>query len=763
MYETVKKEMTQYYRKTDLIKGMELRDKDASERINGKFEQIYNDMDAFYKENPFLSSALLKSKIHGLMAEYCEPVIFFENPFFFEIEYKHSRSRGLRKSTPSYWLQEKKKAELLKKYPAYAEAEERYNIYYDANTYNLCSINSSFDLDHCTLGYTKLFKVGVGGLIKEAEEKRNTVEEGSEAFDYCTAIIESLNAVILIAHKFADKAEFLLQECETENQTENLKLIAKAARKIPEYAPETFYEGLAMLIFMREVVFTLENMGISHIGHVDRLLGKLYQQDLASGRITEDEARRLISIWMMHTDIKFDIENNSWPETSLCIQLGGVDEDGNTIFNDVTKMFIQEHHRLGLISPKLNCRYSEKSPDEYLELIGKALLAGHNNFALMNDDVVIDGLLKSGVERQDAVMYVNGGCQETMIEGFGHTEGTATYISLLRCFDLFLRQDSVGDIIPPIGKADTFEEFYEKFLSSFRSFYNNLIQLRNYRQSYFKQAISFPIYSATQDGCIKNCKDFIEGGAKYNFSTIAIVGFANVVDSLYSIKQLVYEQKRLSLKDFINILALNWDGNEVFRQEVINLPKFGHNDKEVDAMANCFLKDVSDIIKQMKNERGGSYITSTFVYHHNRIFSQLLRATPDGRRDYDYLAASCSPSVLKEIKDITKPIKSMHNIDLTVCGGGVSVLDMMLPATKNFDEKVFRAFIKSCGKNRCFTLQPNVVSVDELLDAKKHPEKHKNLIIRICGLSVCFVALSPEVQDEVINRNMYEYGSTGNE
>lgn len=757
MYDKVKKEMTDYYRKMDMIEFLKFRDQETTDEFAAKYHRIFKEMDDFYRKNPGIPSVLLKSRLHTVMAEYCEPVIFRGNPFFFELGYNQSESWGLGKATPACWLKETKNKELLDRHPLYAELDKHFRPLFDFKTAVLCDIYDSFDIDHHTLGYTKLFAKGINGLIAEAKAKMRSFAKPTEGYAFCAAAIESCNALIIIAHKFADKAEQLLNGCTDEKSSVFLKMIAETARKIPENAPETFYEGLAMLIFMREAVANIENMGISQLGHVDRLLGDLYKKDLESGRITEEEARELISIWMMHTDIKFDLEHNTWPETSTCIQLGGCDASGKVVFNDVTKMFIEEHHRNKLVNPKLNCRYSADSPDEYLKLVGRTVLDGHNNFALINDELIIDGLMKSGVEESDARLYVNGGCQETMIEGFGHTEGAGIYLSILRFLDLFLRCDENALVLTPVDKADTFEEFYEKFLAAFRDFFFMLTDQRNCRQSFYKEAISCPLFSATQEGCIETGRDHIRGGAKYNFSTVALVGFANLADSLYSIKTLVYEQRRLTLKEFVDILADNWEGHEAFRQEVIALPKYGHNDKAVDSLANQFLSDVSHIIKSRKNERGGIYLPSTFVYSYNRVFATRLRATPDGRTDYEYMAAGCSPSLFKEIKDITEPIKTMQNIDFTVCGGGISVLDMMLPVSTNFSEDVFASFMRACNKSNCVTLQPNVVSVEELIDAKKNPEKHKNLIVRICGLSAYFAALQPNVQDEIIHRNFYEH------
>lgn len=755
MYNTAKEEMTAYYRKMDMKGWMHFSDKDVEAKFTADYQRIFREMDMFYEQNPTLPVCLLKSHLHTLMAQHCEPVIFLETPFFFELSYNHSRSRGLNKNTPACWLMQTKNKELLEANPPYRETTAQFLTYFDRETNNLCSHYDTFDHDHHTLGYTQLLEVGVGGLMAQASERREHFRKGSGEYDYCTAVTESCAALIEIAHKFADKAETLLAVCQSESQRENLKRIAKTARRIPEFPPETFYEGLAMLLFTREVTATLENLAISQFGHVDRLLGYLYQRDLEAGRITEAEARQLVSLWMLHTDVKFDVKNNKWPESSACIQLGGCDREGNPICNAVTRIFIEEHHREKLLSPKLNCRFSENSPGEYLRLIGKAILDGHNNFAMFNDDSILPGLMESGVSEQDARRYVNGGCQETMLEGLGHTEGTAFYISLLRFLDVFLRGDETAPIITPLGSADTFEEFYEKHMNGFKDFLDAIIDQRNFRQSFYKQAVAYPLFSATQEGCIQRGTDYIAGGARYNFSTVALVGLANVVDSLYAIQTMVYDQKRLSLKQFIEILQRNWEGCEDFRAEIMALPKYGHNEKAVDALANRYLGDIARLIKSRKNERGGTYLPSIFVYSFNRTFAPCLRATPDGRTDEAYTAAGCGPSDLKALKDITKPVKSIQAANLRVCGGGVAVLDVMLPATSNLDEGRFLAFLKACGKCGCVALQPNAVSRDTLLDAKAHPENHRHLIVRVCGLSAYFTALSPEVQDELIHRHFY--------
>ena len=759
--EAARSAMHEYYRGHDIAKGHSVvtgrvfNDKAFTESYNEKYNAIFSEMDAFYAANPTTPLCLLKSKLHTLIAKQSEPMIFPHCPFFFEIGLDQSGSWGAWKTSPAYWLELRKNADQKREHPYYEQTTNHFSLLFDREKMNLCEISDPFDIDHNTLGYLKLFKGGVGGIIREAEAKMKDFPEGSDGYAFCSAVIESSAALIGIAHKFADKAEKMLEECTDDKQCRSLKMIAEAARKVPENPPETFHQGLAMLIFLREVIAVMENMGISQLGRIDLLLGELYERDIREGRLTEDDARELVSLWMMNTDIKFDVADKDWPDTSTCITLGGCDEDGNDVFNAVTRIIIEEHYKNGFINPKLNCRYSKNSSREYLKLIGKTVIGGHNTYALINEDIVIDGLVKSGVLLRDARRFTNGGCQETLLEGMGHTEGAALYVSMLRIMDLFLRADEYSEFLTPIDGADSFEEFYSKFMSVMNQFLSIMTDQRNYRQSFYKNALCCPLYSAMQEGCIENGTDHIRGGAKYNFSTIALVGFANIVDSLYALKTFVYDKKRLTLTEFNSILSNNWDGNEKFRSEVLHLPKYGHGNVEVDTLANRFLSDLCSIVKSRKNERGGNYLPSLFVYSKNRRFAKLLRATPDGRRNYDYMAQGCSPTQLVPIEDITVPMQTMRNIDFTECGGGISVHDVILPVSSRFDEDIFASFMLGAAECRCVTIQPNCVSKNDLLAARREPEKYKNLIVRICGLSAYFVNLLPEVQDEIIARNFY--------
>lgn len=748
-------QMRQYYAGMTRVRDG-LADKQEDQRFRAMRTAIYKEMDALLEAQPRLHPSLLKSRLHSLIAEHFEPVIFPGNPFFFEMGVRDARSWGMGNFMIANWQKRRLLARTAREHPLYTELERHFSQLFDPKKTRICGIHTPFDSDHTTLGTTKLFRVGVRGIMQEARERLHMFTPGTEQHDFCLAALESCEALLKAAKKFSRKAEELLQQETDTTNRKYLKMIRDTADHIPEQPPKTFYEGLCMLLFMREAVAGFENMGVSNLGHMDRLLGELYSADLTAGRLTEAEARELVGLWMMHTDIKFGLEDNDWPETSTCIQLGGCDADGNVVWNDVTRIFIEEHQRNAFVNPKLNCRYSSRSPREYLELIGKAVLAGHNNFVLINDEVIISGLVGSGVELNDARLYVNGGCQETMIEGNGHTEGAALYVSVAKLLDIFLRPDVGTEYLKSVRDAVNFEDFYEQFLCVLEQFFRIMTDQRNTRFIYSRDAFAAPMFSATQNGCIDSGKDFSQNGAKYNFSTIALVGLATVADSLLAVQKLVYETHTLTLQELNQVLADNWQGHEQLRKKAISLPKYAHGDQEADALADRLLGDLCGIVKQCKNARGGNYIPSLFVYYYYQRYAPELRATPDGRCNGDYLSPGCAPSQVRPSADVTTPANSMANIDFTACGGGNAVLDIMLPASTGVTPQIFVAFARSCCQFGCPTLQPNVVRVEDLLDAKVNPQRHKDLVVRISGLSAYFIALKPDVQDEIISRNIYK-------
>ncbi len=722
--------------------------------------KIWAEMDAFLEKNPRMPSDLLKARLHEVIAEKFEPVIFRHCPFFFEMGVRPSENWGNpTEHSAGSWLKYRKSA-------LASQREEWMNF----KQYHMCLPESPskiwigwdvFDVDHHCLGNTKLFELGVNGLIKEIKDRKRTASDASQR-DFLDAAARSCRAVLRVAERFAVKAEEMLDAEKDRKVRRNLALIASAARNVPANPPRSFHEGLAFLLFTREAAASLESIGISVIAHLDRLLNPLYSKDIESGAITRREASDMLARWMLHTDVKFHVDDNPWPETSTCIELGGVDADGRQVYSDLTKLIIETHAAHKLLSPKLNCRFSSESPKRYISFISKKIVDGHNNFALLNDDIIIPSCMRCGKTEREARLYVNGGCQETIVEGVEHSAGAYFYFNVARVLNLALSplpggMDKFGVYPEPIGEPKDFEDLYRSFIASLkRTVWKGGTWLAAAGKEW-RHVNPCPFFSASLDGCVSNARDYAAGGAKYNPAGLAFVGFATTVDSLSAIREAVFKSRWISLRELKAALASDWKGSEALRARMAALPKYGHGNDDVEALAVRFAKDLAATCDGLKNERGGPFQPSLFVYYFNVHFGKHTAATPDGRRDGELLSQGCSPGRVSPPDSIPEIIRAVSSVDLRAFPGN-AVLDIQVPlGTSTASSNAMSAVITAFGRMGGATLQPNCVSVETLRDAQNNPRKHPDLIVRISGLSAKFVCLNKDVQDEIISRYTPEW------
>jgi pyruvate-formate lyase len=725
---------------------------------------ILEAMDEFLASHPDCHPSLLKARLHEEMAERFEPVIFRHSPFFFEMGLRYAENWG----TPNAgaerhvgaWMRDRRLQELRPVHPEY-ELIQLHQGYNADSPFHLWNIHEGFDCDHHCLGYTHLLEVGVNGILAEIEERQARPCTPHQAANL-EAMARSCRAMLRVAERFGERARELLAEETDPHARACLTRIAETAGRIPAEPPRTFYEGLAMLWFLREVAATLEGVGISVVGHLDRLLIDLYRADLVAGRLTEAEARDLLARWMLPTDMKFHIEDNPWPETSTCMELGGCDADGKEVWNELTRVIIETHRDYGLFNPKLNCRFSTDSPAEYLDLISRTLLEGHNHFALLNDGVLIPALVRSGKTEREARLYVNGGCQETITEGVEHSAGAFFYFNLARTLDLCLQpapqprefnEEELRPLPETIEKPPSFEEFYAEYLAGVKRSLQVGAEwsLTLGREQWRIQPC--PFFSTTLEGCIEKGLDYSQGGAKYNPSGIALVGMGTVVDSLMVVKKAVYEEGWLTLEELRKALTDNWEGHEELRARVRSLTRYGHGDPEVDELAARLVADLAAYVQTLPAERGGTFQGSFFVYYAFSSMGAHVCATPDGRGDGDLMTQGVAPDRVTAPASLSEVFHTLSRLDFLDYPGN-AVLDVQLPMGPALPVETLSATIRTFAALGGPTLQLNCVSLEELLDACVHPDQHRDLTVRISGLSARFVCLTDAVQEEIIGRAM---------
>ncbi len=711
-------------------------------------KRIREDMEAFTAAHPDAHPSLMKARLHEAIAARCRPTIFRHSPFFFEIDAKPSESWGCPGSfdeTPSSWLRERNNI-LAKDLP-----ESRF--------LSECPLLSGggFDNDHHSIGYTRLLRKGINGVLAEIAARR-VKQLNVDQSAILDAMERSCRALLLVAARFRMAAETALAAEHDPEARRCLRLVVDAATHVPANPPRTFHEGLAALVFLREVVASFEGIGISVLGHPDRLLIELYRRDVAEGILTKDEARDLIARWMLPFDLKSHVNDNQWPETSTCMTLGGCDEDGTPVWNELTRLFINVHHELGLMNPKPNCRISKNSPQEYLELIAKLNLAGHNNFALMNDDILIPALVRAGKTEREARLYVNGGCQEPITEGVEHSAGAYYWINLPRLLDLCLRPTDetlpqwAADVLPqPVGAHADFEAFYEKCREQILRTINIGAEWRVAVGKLQPRINPCPLFSASLEGCVDNAADYTAGGARHNPSGICLVGVATLINSLHAIREAVFEKQWSTMEELRGALARNWEEFEELRGRMLSLPRYGHGDAAVDALAARFSKEAAAFIRSLPNERGGHFQPGYFSYSFFIGMGKQTRATPDGRKSGEPLSQGYGPDHRDSAAGVTDTLRSTAAIDLADFPAS-SVLDMQLPAGGGIDAARLAGLMRAFAALGGSVAQFNCVSREVLRDAQAHPARHAELTVRICGLSARFTALARDVQDELVNR-----------
>ena len=704
---------------------------------------------------PDTPAVLLKARLHELIAEKFEPVIFPHSPFYFEMGIKPATNWGTPwAEMPGSLLFKKRACRFWENQPeAAAELQIRAKIRLDTHP-------GPVDLDHHYFNYTRVLESGLEGLLRDAESELPACRNAAETAFIRAAII-SLKAVMRIAEKFAEKAEAMLRQETDADARKQLQRIAVTAAEVPRRAPRTFYEGLAALWFLREVGGGIEAIGMSVIGHPDRALIDLYRADLAAGRLTPAEAEDLVARWLLPTDQKYDLDRNGWPETSTTLMLGGCDRNGRPVFNEITAMTIEQHHRLNLINPKLNCRYGHYSPPEYLRLIADKILAGHNVFALLNDDALIPANVKAGKTVEDCRNYGAGGCQETIVEGVEHSAGAYYYLNLPTILNLLLNptaeQQPALTIYPDrnedLAALGDFAAFYDRFIAWTRFYLRHGMEMRTRAGVRWPEIHPCPFFSAALRDCLVNRRDYTAGGGRYNPSGISLCGLGTLADSLFAVKKLCYDERSIALPELAQVLKDNWEGHEALRLHAAALPKFGHGTDEIDALAARLTADLATFPDGLKNERGGRAQLSFFVYYEYVNSAKMTSATPDGRHHGDFFSQGVSPGRLQPADEITSAVNSLRQIDFTAYPGN-AVLDLQLPLGK-LDTATLTAVIRTAGQAGIPTLQFNCVSVEQLREAQANPERYAALTVRISGLSARFVALSKAIQDEIIGRNVF--------
>ncbi len=515
--------------------------------------------------------------------------------------------------------------------------------------------------------------------------------------------------------------------------------IVKVLERVPEHPAETFREALQ---FFRILHYALWLEGNYHntIGRFDMFMMPYLQHDLDRGIITEEEAKALLEDFFL----SFNIDSDLYPgiqqgDNGQSMMLGGLCEDGTEICNKLTLWCMEICGELKLIDPKINLRVSKNTPLSIFIKATELTKMGLGFPQYSNDDVVIDGLVRLGYDYKDAVNYTVAACWEFIIPGCGTDIANIAALSYPKCV--------ARAILNSLEGTQSFDEFLGVVKREIKTECDSITE--KIKSVWF---VPSPMMDMLYGGID------VSQGAKYNNFGMHGTGISCAADSLAAIEKYIFSEKRWTAYELIDALYKNFEGYDemcaVLRYEA---PKCGCDDDSVDRYLTFLTESFADALAGRRNCRGGIWRAGTgsamfYLWH-----ASEMGASPDGRRAGEPFAANFSPSIFADVADPVKVIKSFTKSEMKrVINGG--------PLTLEFSEKIFatedsikktamlvKYFIDSGGHQ----LQLNAVNRDKLLDAQKHPEKYRRLIVRVWGWSAYFCELDKEYQDHVIRRHEY--------
>ena len=729
------------------------------DRARAFAEKCFAMMDERYDAS--MSVTAQKLLQYDVITEEFDPVIFPHTPLYYETGVLTSLSDGARNAKgysfmhANGWVykhnchlfRQQDEALFLRK-----SAHLREKLYLICGPYNDVS-------QHFNFNCRPFLEIGAAGIYEKARAELPNAKNPEEA-EFLQAVCHGMRSLQRMAEKFACKAEQLLSTETEPSCRENLTRIAATAKRVPWEAPKTFYEALTTLAFLRTAMGSLEGVGPNTFGRIDKDLIRFYCTDTERGDLTEQKAYELICqfllIWDCHYDHDMVMEGYADHELENTYTLGGCDDAGMPLYNELTRLFLRAAREENIIFPKIKCRFSDTSPKEYLDEINCSIVAGTSTVLLQNDNATIKALVRGGRPIQEARDYYMAGCWDVVTNQEKADHGS--YLNLMKPFEFAVhgltdKIDAVGIPFVCFDGSETFEQLYQKTLRNCALVLDAKLDVVRQGGQIFHLVDRFPIFSSTLEGCLESHRDFTMNGAKYRDDYQLLFGFPNIVDSLMAIKTLVFDEQKYTLPQYLAAVRANWEGYEELRLAAIRCQGWGDGNEASCALANRFNNDLFAIFQSREGPYGGKTHMGHLTYTEIRWWGQETLATPDGRRNGEYFAQGLTPSRLKKIPCVNDVINAFCALDASAMAAN-SVVNIILPGKIPLDR--CEGFLRAVAHTAVQSLQLNCTTREELLDAQKHPEKYPHLIVRVTGFSAKFTSLSPQWQEEVITRNFYE-------
>lgn len=608
------------------------------------------------------------------------------------------------------------------------------------------------DFDHVIPDWDSLLRLGFPGLRERARRYRETREARGELTEQQTAFFDAIEIEFSAILRLLER----LRAYALAHPSEKSATVAQSLQNLREGAPQTLADALQAIYIFFMLCEHVDNYQTRSIGNgLDQTLYPFYKNDRESGAFSEQELRMFLGYFLM----QFSAIGNYWGHP---FYLGGTDARGNTLVNEMSYLLLEIHEDLELYNPKIQIKVGDSTPTDFLNRVLDRIRKGSGSFVFCCEDGYIKAIMGYGATYEEARNFEISGCYESRVL---HDESSAVgaYINALKPVLFALRDGRDETTGKQLGlrtgapeSFGSFAEFYRAFLAQWKHLICRSIRISS---EVFDPALSVinpsVMYSATNERSLSRAADGYAYGCKYNNTAILNCGFASAVDALMAVKELVFDEKLVTLRQLETILSRNWEGEEVLRARALNSKhKYGNGDAETDRLARHASDFFTEHVNNVPNGRGG--VHKAFLHSARMFVDQAARvgASPDGRRTGEEESKNASPAAGMDRNGVTALLRSVTSLELDRYPEAACV-DLILHPTVTEGEKglsVMKALLDTYRKRGGMALQFNVFRADTLRDAQKHPEKYRNLQVRVCGWSVLWRNLSQSEQNAYILR-----------
>lgn len=622
--------------------------------------------------------------------------------------------------------------------------QEVMNVFYCKPVDNI----STMEWQHATADYKKVLEKGFAGILEDIEASL-AIHKGLQETDFLNGLKKIANTVIKWAEKCSAKVLEFSKTVEEPQYKANLEKLSGALLNVPKNAPQNFYEAVLSIY----VCFSLDP---DSVGTLDRYLTPFYANDTASGILTKDEAKEYLQELFLMLQAKTPINSANFTrggESHFCI--GGYLPNGEDGFNEVSELIVLSLLELPIYCPEITLRWTKKTPREVLRFVMDCERKDKNKrFAFTNDEKRIKCYTEiCGIPYERAVSYTMVGCNEPAF--LGAITGSNSKGNIVRCIETLFHKKYEN-----IVNAKTFDEFYSEFEKELTADLNIIYDYDNKYNLARSRDINY-VSSLVFNGCVENAKSLTQGGGDYAIASPMLLGITNVIDSLITVKQFVFDTAEITMEQLITAVRANWEGYSDLRNLILKKGCFfGNDDDTSNYVAQRLYKSFYDFLKDKKNVFGYHWLIGDLLGYneHHKWFGEKTKATPDGRYDGDLIKFGLGQSDGKDRHGLTALLNSIAKCDpyAISCGSTVTNISLEEQLIKNdeYFEKTVSLF-ESYFKNGGVHFQLTYVSAEELLAARKAPQKYGNLRVRVTGFSDFFVNLKDSIKDDIIERTTH--------